>query len=183
MPHHKVVHRNWSSGQFLAPDPIYLDASVAVGWLSTTDRLHASATAFIGDHLAARRSLHVSLLAIDETIFRLLRALVAQSRGVPASRISLGAEMKRNPGLLAAFAPQLRLAVGYMTSWATLVDASATPTQVLDSWMDRCMDIGGLHDAYHLSLAEHCGARSIVTGDADFKRLSTLPTPMHIITL
>lgn len=179
-----VVHRGWHSGQFLAPDPIYLDASVTVAWLTTADRLHARATSFIGDHLAASRSLHVSLLTIDETIFRLLRGLVAASRGIPAQRISLGREMKQNPQLLGAFQPQLRLAVNYLTSWATLIDGRpATAQQVLDSWFDRFPDVCGLHDAYHLSLAEHSGARSFVTGDADFKRVQTLPTPMYVITL
>lgn len=179
-----VVHRGWQSGQFLAPDPIYLDASVAVGWLTSADRLHARATAFIGDHLAAARRLQVSLLTVDETIYRLLRGLVAASRGVPAPRIALGYEMKRNQQLLSTFQPNIQQAVAYLTSWALLVDGrAASPEQIMNSWVDRFADVGGLHDAYHLSLAEHAGAQSFVTGDADFKQVKSLPTPMHVISL
>lgn len=181
---HAVVHRGWQSGQFLAPDPIYLDASVTVGWLSSADRLHARATSFIGDHLAAGRSLQVSLLGIDETVFRLLRGLVATSRGVPASRIALGNEMKRNQNLLSTFTPNIEQALTYLTSWADLVDGRPASVQhIMDSWMDRCADVCGLHDAYHLSLAEHAGAKSFATGDGDFKRLKNLPTSMYVISL
>lgn len=180
----QVVHRSWQSGQFLALEPIYLDASITVAWLTSGDRLHARATAFIGDHLAASRELQVSLLTVDETIFRLLRGLVAQSRGVAVGRIALGREMKQNPNLLRSFLPNLRLAVSYLTGWATLVGGGAgTPQQILDSWLDRCNDVGGLHDAKHLSLAEHSGANTFVTGDADYRNVAVLPTPMHVITL
>ena len=126
----------------------------------------------------------MSLLAVDETVYRLLRGLVAASRGVPASRIALGNEMKRNPQLLATFQPNIRKAIGYLTSWASLVDGrGSTVDAIMDSWIDRFTDVRGLHDAYHLSLAEHAGARSFVTGDADFKQITHLPTPMHVISI
>jgi predicted nucleic acid-binding protein len=180
----QVVHRSWQSGQFLAPAPIYLDASITVAWLTSADLLHARAAAFLADHLAASRELVVSLLTVDETIFRLLRGLVAQSRGQPIGRIALGREMKQNPNLLRAFLPNLRMAIGYLTAWATLTGSgTATPQQVLDSWLDRCNDVGGLHDAAHLSLAEHSGARTFVTGDGDVKRVTSLPVPMYVIVL
>jgi predicted nucleic acid-binding protein len=177
-----VVHRAWQSGQFLAPAPIYLDATVTVGWLSTSDRLHARATSFIGDHLASQRELQVSLLTLDETIFRLLRGLVAQSRGAPVRTIALGREMKQNPQLLSAFVPNLRLAVGYILGWASLVGAGPTNArQILDSWLDRCSDVGGLHDALHLSLAEHSGSQTFATGDADFKALAKFPSALYVV--
>lgn len=179
-----VVHRGWHSGQYLAPDPIYLDSSVTVGWLSSADRLHARATSFIGDHLSAGRTLQVSLLTVDETIYRVLRGLVAASRGVPASRIALGNEMKKNQQLLLTFQPNLQQAAQYLTTWASLVDGRpATVEQIMDSWIDRFADVGGLHDAYHLSLAEHSGALSFATGDADFKQVQNLPRAMHVISL
>ena len=181
---HSVVHRGWQSGQYLAPDPIYLDASVVVGWLTTADRLHARATSFIGDHLAASRTIQVSLLALDETIYRLLRGLVAAARGIPPSRVALGYEMKKNQQLLGTFQPNIQQALGYLAAWATVVDGRGAPvTQIVSSWLDRFTDVGGLHDAYHLSLAEHSGAHSFVTGDADFKTVGKLPTPMYVITL
>jgi predicted nucleic acid-binding protein len=180
----QVVHRTWQSGQFLAPAPVYLDSSVTVAWLTSMDRLHARATAFIGDHLTAQRELHVSMLALDETMYRLLKGLVAQSRGVPAKQINLGRELKQNQKMLSAFLPQLRLAVGYVLGWATLIDGqNATVRQVLDSWLDRCGDVGGPHDALHLSLAEHSGSNSIVTGDMDFRLLTQLPTALQVITI
>lgn len=179
-----VVHRSWQSGQFLAPAPVYLDASVTVGWLLSGDQLHARATSFVGDHLAAGRELQVSLLGVDETIFRLLRGLVASATGARPRAIQLGRELKKNPKLLSTFLPNIRQAIGYLTSWATLVDgAGATPHQILDSWLDRCGDVGGLHDAYHLGLAQYAGSKSFATGDADYKGLATLPTPLQIIQL
>jgi predicted nucleic acid-binding protein len=180
----QVVQRSWQSGQFLAPAPIYLDSSVTFAWMSSGDRLHARATTFIGDHLAAQRELHVSLLTLDETIWRLLRGLVAQSRSVPVKSISLGRELKQNPKLLSAFLPNIRLAVGYVIGWATLVNGGPTTAKgVLDSWLDRCDDVGGLHDALHLSLAQHSGSNSLVTVDLDFQSLKVLPKPMHVITI
>jgi hypothetical protein len=92
--------------------------------------------------------------------------------------------MKQNPNLLRSFLPNLRMAIGYLTAWATLAGSgTATPQQVLDSWLDRCNDVSGLRDANHLSLAEHCGARTFVTGDADYKRVASLPVPMQVIML
>lgn len=180
----QVVHRNWQGGQFLAPAPVYLDSSVTVGWLTSGDRLHARATSFIGDHLAGQRELHVSMLTLDETIFIMLRGLVAQSRGVPVKSLNLGRELKQNQQLLSAFVPNIRLAIGYVLGWATLVDGrSGTARDVLDSWLDRCADVGGLHDAWHLSLAQHSGSKSLVTGDFDFRAVKSLPMPLHVITI
>lgn len=127
--------------------------------------------------------LQVSLLVIDETLFRILRGLVAASRNVPVKQVALGKELKQSPQLLASLTPNLKLAATYLTSWATLVGTSMDVDKVLQSWFDRCLDIGGFHDAYHLSLAEHSGARSFVTVDADFKSVARLPVAMNVITL
>jgi predicted nucleic acid-binding protein len=179
-----VVHRLWQSGQFLAQSPIYLDATVTIGWLSSADRLHARAVSFIGDHLADQRELQVSVLTLDETMFRLLRGMVANSRGVSPRTISLGREMKQNPKLLSAFTGNLKLAVNYVKGWATIVGAGPTTAeQIVDSWLDRCHDISGLRDALHLSLAEHSGAKTFATGDKDFRTVKVLPTAMHVVEL
>ncbi len=177
------MHRNWQSGQFLAPEPVYLDATVTVGWLMSADRLHAQATSFIGDHLAASRELHVSLLGIDETVYRLLRGLVATAKGVSPGRVHLHHELKQNPQLLSTFEPNLRQAIGYLTSWASVQGVGSDPKPLLDSWCDRFHDVGGLHDAFHLALVEHCGSRSFATGDSDFRTVSQFPGPLHIISL
>ena len=92
--------------------------------------------------------------------------------------------MKRNPQLLATFQPNIKLAVAFLTAWATVVDGrSVSVEKILNSWLDRFADISGLHDAYHLSLAEHSGAQTFVTGDNDFKQVKSLPAPMYLITL
>jgi predicted nucleic acid-binding protein len=179
----QVIQRNWQ-GQFLAPGPVYLDSSVTVAWLRVGDAHHARAVQFTGDHFTAGVAMQVSLLTLDETLYRLAKDLIARAQGVAAGKVNPGLRMKQNPTLLATLAPKFRLAIGYVRAWATLVDArTASADDVLASWLDRCGDIGGLHDAWHLSIAEHSGARSLVTTDADFQTVATLPVPFQIIKL
>lgn len=173
-----VVHRNWQS-PFLAPPPVYLDSSITVAWLTTADKFHQRATQFVGDHLVATHELQVSLLTLDETIWRLIRGLLAQKQ--PGVR-NPAAILKAQPRLLGSFQAPMKLAVGYVLGWASLTGASiVTPQQVVSSWLDRFVDIGAPHDAMHLSIAEHSGAKSIATCDSDFRAVRTLPVPMQIL--
>jgi predicted nucleic acid-binding protein len=178
-----VVHRTWQS-KFLAPAPIYLDATVTVGVLSSQDRLHARASAFWADHIVAQREMLISLLTLDETIFQLLRNLIAAAYGKNPNQIKVAMLLKQQPGLLAAHSQNLQLAVQYILAWTKLVDGSpATVDRILDTWLDRFQDINGVRDAWHLSLAEHSGAQSLATGDSDFQRVKSSPTPLQIIKL
>lgn len=178
-----VIHRTWQS-KFLAPAPIYLDATVTVAVLNSRDRLHTRASAFWADHIVAQRELLVSLLTLDETIFQVLRNLIAAAYGKNPNQIKVGMLLKQQPGLLAAHAQNLQLALHYVLGWTRLVDGTpATPEQILSSWLDRLNDINGVHDAWHLSLAEHSGAQSVVTGDRDFQRVKSFPVPLQIFKL
>lgn len=179
----QVVHKTWKP-KFLAPAPVYLDATVTVALLTPNDRLHARASAFWADHLVAQQELHVSLLTIDETIFQLVRGLVAHARGQHPNQIKLSLLLKQQSGLLAAHDQNIRLALAYLLSWATLVGDGAVTTQaILDSWLERMSDVGGIRDGWHLSMVEHCGARSLVTGDADFLRLQSFPTALQVVKI
>lgn len=178
-----VVHRAWQS-KFLVPEPVYLDSSVTVGVLTPHDRLHQRASAFWADHIAAGRELQVSLLTLDETILQLLRGQVAKAHGKNPNQIKLGILLKQQPRLLAAFAQNLRLAVQYVLAWTKLVGGAPTTADVIvESWLDRMNDVGGLHDALHLSFAEHGGAKSFATGDRDFAQIHVLPVPLQIVKL
>ena len=157
---------------------------MTVAWLATSDALHQRALQFTGEHITGGRELQVSLLTIDETIYQLLRGMIARHFGhTTPKRINPGMVMKQNPTLLAAFRPQIHMAISFLLAWGTLTDCAATARQILDSWLERFDDIGGLHDALHLSLAEHSGARSLATGDADFRSVKALPTVLQIIKL
>lgn len=177
-----VVHRQWAS-PYLAPGPIYLDSTILLGWSRSKDRLHARAVQFIGDHLTQQIPLQVSLLGLDEMMWVLLRDLVAQARSLPPHSVRLAPLLKQNPALLAAHAPNLRSAVGHVLAWTMLTDPTATEGDILDSWLDRMSDIGGPHDAWHLGLAERFGARSLATGDTDFRRVTNLPFALQIVEL
>jgi len=179
----QVVHKTWQP-KFLAPAPAYLDATVTIAVLSPHDRLHARASAFWADHVVAQRELHISLLTLDETIFQLVRGLVAHARGQHPNQIKLSLLLKQQPRLLGAHNQNVRLALAYLLSWAKLVgEGSITAQAILDSWLDRMNDVDGVHDAWHLSIAEHGGARSFVTGDADFLRLRSFPTALQVVKL
>ena len=179
----QVVHKTWRP-KFLAPAPIYLDATVTVAVLTPRDRLHARASAFWADHVVAGHEMQVSLLTLDETIFHVVRGLVARAMNRHPNQIKLSQVLKQQPRALAAHAPNVRLAVNYLLGWTTLVGAGpAIARDILDSWMDRLSDIDGIHDALHLSLAEHSGASSIATGDGDFVGVKTLPFACQIVKL
>lgn len=179
----QVVHKTWQP-KFLAPSPVYLDATITVAVLSPHDRLHGRAAAFWADHIVGEHELQVSLLTLDETIFQILRGLVARAFGKHPNQIKLSQLLKKQPGLLAAHEQNVRLALAYVLGWVTLVDGRpATPGAIVGSWLSRFRDIDGLHDALHLSLAEHSGAKSLATGDSDFLRIGKFPTPLQVIKL
>lgn len=179
----QVVHKAWQP-KFLAPPPVYLDASVTVAVLTPHDRLHARAAAFWADHIVAQHELQVSLLTLDETIFHLVRGLVAGAMGLHPNQIKLSSLLKQRRGMLAAHEQNVRLALAYLLAWVTVVDGRpSTPRAILDSWLDRFAQIDGVHDALHLGLAEHSGARSLATGDSDFLGIRSFPTPLHVVKL
>lgn len=175
----QVRHRKWQSG-FLAPGPVYLDSSVIVGFLKSQDRLHARSVAFVGDHLIGKVPLLVSLLGLDETIWILVRDMVR--RAAQNQRLDVAAELKKGPHVLQPHVPNVRKAVVHVRSWATLVD-QVSASDVMDSWLDRMADVGAVHDAQHLALAEHFGAKTLATGDTDFRRVTTLPFSFNVFEL
>jgi len=177
-----VIHRTYQS-PLLAPGPVYLDSSILVAFTTTHDRYYPRAVQFVGDHQVARVELQISVLGLDEALWRLARGMVARSRNIPIRQLDLGKLVKRGPSVLAPHLPQLRQAVTFMQTWATLVAPSSSPSQFVDSWLDRLSDIGGLHDAQHLALAEHTGARSFATTDRDYQQLTTLPFALMVYRL
>ena len=178
----QVQHRSYRS-PILAQGPAYLDSSVVVGFITTADRFHSQAVQFVGDHAVAGVQMQVSLLTIDETIWTMARGMVARALNKPVRSIALGSLLKRGPGVLAPHLPAMRQAIHYVTTWAVLTQPSAPPDVVLDSWWDRLSDIGGVHDAKHLALAEHAGARSFITADNDYRQVKRLPFPLNIYKL
>jgi predicted nucleic acid-binding protein len=179
-----VVHKVWMPG-YVSPAPIYLDSSVVLGWLRKRDRLYPRAIRFVGDHLAAKADLVVSFMVLDEVMWRLARTLMADALRVRIQDVNLTNILKRNPQGLRPIHSNLTQAVAYVLGWAALADdkGGATAQQVVDSWLDRLQDIGGMHDAYHLARAEHAGVKSLATGDRDFRSVKTLPFPLQIVEL
>lgn len=178
-----VLHKAWQP-QFLAPSPVYLDSSVTVAWLTSTDRLNPRAVQFVGEHLRAGVELQVSLLTVDETIWRLVRRQIASVLGLPARRVNAGVTLKNNPRMLASLLPVLRPAVASLIGVTSLVDGrSGSPRMILDSWLDRWNDISGVNDALHLSFAQFSGSKSLVTGDNDFATIGSLPMPLQIVQI
>ncbi len=171
-----VIHRLWQS-PYLATGPVYLDSSVVVAWLVSRDPHHGRAIHFAGDHLVAGVELQVSLLGLDETMSAVFRGLVAQALHQSPASIKLHQLIKRHgPSIVQPYIPAMRAAMNYVLGWATLVDVRGTDgSTVLDSWLDRLPEIGGLHDAWHLAILEESGAKSLATADADFLRLKSLP--------
>jgi predicted nucleic acid-binding protein len=177
-----VIHRTYRS-PILAPGPAYLDSSVLVAFAVSRDSFHGRAVQFVGDHQVARIELQISVLGLDETLWRLARGMVARARNIPVRQLDLGKLVKQGPAVLAPHLPQLRQAVAYMTTWARLTAPNCSPNQFVDSWLDRLSDIGGLHDAQHLAVAQHTGARSFVTTDRDYQQIRQLPFALHIYRL
>lgn len=179
---HNVVHRRWST-PYLAQGPIYLDSSVVVGFLTSTDRFHSTAVQFIGDHVIANVQLNVSLLTIDEVMWRLAKGFVARGLGKRPNQVQLGKLVKRGPSVLAPYLPALRSAINQVTTWADLMSTQSDPHLIIDRWFDRLLDVGGNHDALHLVLAQDFGAKTLVTTDADFQKLKKLPFPLEVLLL
>ncbi|MFA5786110.1 MAG: type II toxin-antitoxin system VapC family toxin [Actinomycetota bacterium] len=177
-----VTHHIWQA-PYVAPGPVYLDSSVVIALLTSGDRFHPRAVQFLGDHLIAHVELHVSLLAVDETIWRMARGMVAQAGGLPIKSVNLGILLKNNPSLLTPHLGKIRQAISYVLTWATLAAPACTAGDLLESWLDRLADIGGVHDAQHLALAQHLGSRTLVTADSDFRQVKALPFPLTVLTL
>jgi predicted nucleic acid-binding protein len=146
-----------------------------LAWVRSKDQNHARVLQFITDHLVASRDLYVSLLVLDETIWKMAQWEFTRSGG------SLALLLKQQPALLATRLPQLRQVIEYLLGWAKLVEpGQAKAEQVLDTWIDRMKDLGQVHDALHVSLAIHGGAKSLATADKGFRRLPT-GVPLQLI--
>ncbi len=178
----QVVHQDWQP-PYLAPGPVYLDSNVTVAHLSSGDRFHARSTQFVGEHLIGNVSLMTSLLSMDETIWVVLRGMMAQAQGVPRTQVNLGKLVKAGPHVLAPFLPSVKTAIDQIITWAPLATPSCSMREVWDAWFDRLSNVGGVHDAAHLALAEKGGAKSFVTADADFRAVKTLPYALTICYL
>lgn len=191
-----VTHTPWRQG-VLAPAPVYLDASVLVGywveWLKTqgsayqalADRLGPRSATLVTEHVAARRLMQVSHPCLDESLFKMaekltvLPALLGMPRQPPQG---LMAFLNFNTQAMRAIRPALVDCVNDARTWAELTGVVHQDIQsVVDSVLDRLADVDGVTDAFHLAVAEHCGARSLVTGDRHFASLTTLPKPLTVV--
>src|SRR5690349_8434896 len=145
-----VLHRSWRPGTVFL-EPLYLDSSIIVGWSAKLDKLHPQAVSFIGDHLALKREIYVSLLGLDEALNVLIRGLLAPSLGLHPSKVRVHDILKRKGvGVLTPVLPQLQQMLSYILGWSTLVGTSTgKPKDVLDLWMHRLQEIPGLHDSWH----------------------------------
>ncbi len=161
----------------LVPAPVYLDTSLVLAWVRRTDLNHTRSLQFISDHLVANRELYVSLLVLDETVWKLAQWEFASAGA------SLALLLKQRPSLLSTRLPQLRQVVECLLGWAKLAEPGQPKAhQVLDTWFDRMADLGQIHDALHVSLAIHAGAKSLATADKGFRRLST-GVPLQLVEI
>jgi predicted nucleic acid-binding protein len=179
-----VNHASWSPGSVYA-GPIYVDASVALAALVQTDRIHASATQFVIDNAAVNVELQVSLLCLDEVIYKLLQIYIASTLGVTRRQVSVGQTGKDHPSRVTAEMPKVEQAISSLLKVATVVDGrESPPTQILDEWLAYERVHGFQRDAWHLAIAENAGSQTFVTGDRDFRRvLVTSRRPLSVVQI
>jgi hypothetical protein len=144
--------------------------------VNSRDTNHARSAQFIADHLVGNCQLLVSLLVLDEAIWKIIQWALG-GRG-----LALAPLLKRNPRLLAPQLPRVRQIIDYVLGWATLTGPGVGTHQVvLDDWFDRMADLGQVHDALHVALAVNSGARSLATADTGFRLLAGKGLPIQVI--
>lgn len=188
----------WRQG-VLAPAPLYLDASVLVGywveWLrgqvpylgALEDQHRQRAAQLIADHVLGNVPIQVSHLCLDESLFQLMKKLSALTAllGQPrASRDSLPDFLVRNPQAMSTIQPILVDCVQDTRTWSTIIGARAEDADsIVDSALDRLHDVTGVRDAFHLAVVEHVGSGSVATADRHFTTLRALPRALAVIKI
>lgn len=193
-----VRHMVWKKG-VLAPSPLYLDASILIGywveWLrgqvaymaALEDAHRQRAATLITDHVLGGVTIQVSHLCLSESLWTLTGKLSALSSllGTPRSPTELlGKFLDRNSQAMQAIRPFLVDCVDDTRRWATITGASEQDAlSIVDSALDRLRDVTGVNDAFHLAVIEHVSAGSFATADHHFSKLTSLPRSLAVVTI
>jgi predicted nucleic acid-binding protein len=172
----------WTAGSMVT-GPAYLDANILVGAHVNTQPLYVSSATVVGDLLASGQPLLVSPLAFSEAQWAMIKISFYELQGQrPRGYFTKDLFRKWHSQIFGRFGPRLQaigvwfkglMQAGYpidvvpkdANDWSIVLDLSYT-------YVDQYRLTPA--DAFHLALAETY-ARTMVTADSDFTRMTSLP--------
>ncbi|MBI2888282.1 MAG: type II toxin-antitoxin system VapC family toxin [Chloroflexi bacterium] len=170
-----MPYKTWIPGDRLT-DPLYLDANVFVGSVVRRHRLYKTSALFLGELLASKSQVCLSLVSLEESLWALARLSYYRLNRQPP-----GAAYKKNiyrrwaQRIFAADWATFSLFSGMAQQWRSVgIPVMSVPDDgTLPSVSSLTADLMRRHhltpaDAAHLALAQTY-AQTFVTADSDFK--------------
>lgn len=160
--------------------PVYLDANFVVSAMMDSHEKYSTALSLLGELVAQEIPMYISMLAVDEAWWILLREWYRVDVGKPqASSFAL-----RNPKVLGHYTPRLYQNWQNLQHWPNIVFLPQ-PSQVTLSLINEALSYLLTcnltpRDAFHLALAITAGAKGFVTADSDFDNLTSLSTALQV---
>lgn len=161
----------WRPGSAILT-PVYIDASVIVGYLIRGHRLYRSCAPFVAELLATRAHVQVSPVTFTEALWGVMRQSYYELRNDTNINFHPAIFRKNHEQIMARFGDRLALigsmlqdwqAAGLQVEWIPIADSrwDAAKTTIPD--LMKAMPMASA-DASHVALA-NAHARSFVTTD------------------
>jgi len=126
-----------------------------------------------------RVEIDVSLLALDEALYQLLRINYEDQNGAGSWRRDN--PLRSNPNICTQFHPELELFVNRLIQLPNvcLIDIPTQSAELLDDLL-KCIAAYSLapRDAFHLAVLKAIGLTMILTNDSDFDRVQD---PIYVL--
>jgi predicted nucleic acid-binding protein len=182
----------WQAGMAV-DSPVYLDANVLVGATVSGHRLYARTAQLIGELLANRARILVSLLAVQESLWALAQVSYCELNRQPTdAHFSQSIYERWRDRIFEAHGPRMRAIGAMLRDWSDAgVAVEAVPKTDSDFLLVSDLTPRYMRDykltpadAAHLALAESQAA-SFVTADSDFERVAkqALPDTLTVVHL
>lgn len=168
--------QEWHLGDKL-PSPVYLDSNVIAASFVQKDRRYKPASQLLAELMADDAEVVISPLTVSESVWALAKMSYHELQNQPFHTTFHQQIFKRHcAAIFARYRARMNSVFEWIRSWRTAgVSITVFPTdmdmlQNISQTVSRHMEVFtiGSSDAFHLACAEQ-GARSLVTGDEDFR--------------
>lgn len=167
---------SYNPNKLTFPPKVYPDANFLISFYVPKHKWHKKASTLLVELTSQKVEIHLSLLAIDEALFKLLTIIYENQNGEGAWEQNK--PLKSDPEVCRRFHPELDTFVRSLWKLPNLrlIDG---PTPAFDIVEDSLKNIAsyslGPRDAFHLAILKAIGLTMILTNDSHFDRVHDLP--------
>lgn len=169
----------WHPG-FVPSSPVYLDANILVGYFVSSHRLYPQSARIVGDIFINQQQVLVSLIGSQEALWAMASISFGEIVHHSNPKLSQKAYKKWYSQIFQRFGPRFYAIGSMLRDWVKVgINVDVVPKTQAE--FDRALQLTPTYmqtfglapdDALHLALAEN-HASTFITGDSDFKNVST----------